>query len=161
MKPWMYILAAAILAASGCHSLEGVTNANPKTGFRSSPFGGVSFENSKDVSVKIGTMKWNPDTKQFELSNVLIMDTASVVRTANVGQKDAQAREIDSIGNAYEKGIRAGGEVFIAGFREAAGLFRGSAIEIDSNLVKGKATLGTPTTAEAVGPPAATRPAKE
>lgn len=94
------------LLGAGC-AVEGVHSANPTTMIRVDPSTrSVYVSNNKDVDLSFEELTATKES--FTVKNVKIVDKASSVREANVGQITALAEQAKAIGEAWSMGITAG-----------------------------------------------------
>ena len=105
------ILLVAGLLMSGC-GVEGLHTANPKTIVRVKPLQRqVELFNSKDTSVTLKKLTYDPETGLFVLEDLEITDEASSVRQANVEQINALAIQAAALGQAWSQGLAAGAQL--------------------------------------------------
>lgn len=82
-----YLSFSILLFVTGC----GVANPYTSVSYTST---GFKVYNSKDVSVTLKNAKYNPDSHEASIEELIILDTASTVRSANVEQLNAVTNQI-------------------------------------------------------------------
>jgi len=82
----------ALLPLAGCG-----LPANPKTRIGVGPFGGWSFENSKDVAILLKNAHANVKDGSLDIEELQIEDNASAVRKANVEQLQAYTEQVRAV----------------------------------------------------------------
>ena len=76
---------------------------NPQTSLAAGPWGSFfTFKDTKDNDILIKGAEYNPETKQFKLSELTVRNNSSDVRIANVEQIKAYTAQVEAFTKMVE-----------------------------------------------------------